>query len=250
MVDVKRVTASIKKPILFKNETNSQYSASINIDPTNNPDDPVPEDVTYTIDPFSIFSQEVYNGSGPYLLVKIPFTRFYRIKYALTPNQLEYLPAPAGLGNNGVDAFTLGKPVLSYNTPLEILRISNGITTNLTQNFYNQDGSAYITFDPIINSDVHPTDPYLVTGYDQKTTFSPGIVEGLVQLYAGDLLFFRYTLNVLKFVTQYQTRSLISTNYPADLYWVQEYPRRMYYWSNVWRCGASFFFEISELTDL
>lgn len=250
MVDIKRVTASIKKPILFKNLTNSLYSDTIDLDPTDNPSDPTPENVTYTIDPFSIFSQETYNGSGPYLIVKVPFTRFYRIKYALTPNQLEYTPAPAGLGNNGVDAFTLSKPVLSYNLPLEILRISNGVTTNLTQNFYSQDGSAYMTFDPIINSDVHPTEPYKVTGYNQSTTFSPGIIEGISQLYAGDLLLFRFTLNVFKFTTQYQTRTVITGSPYATLTWFQEYPIKMYYWPNVWKCGSSFFFEIQELTDL
>jgi hypothetical protein len=246
MVDVKKVTAAIRKPYLYISETAS-VTELINFNPANNPPNPGENVSTvYTIDPFAIFTQEDNK-----LKVKIPFTRFYRIKYVINPIELNKTQVP-------ISPLDATKTHLALTESLVLRRVTEGSAPNgdaIKSGIYNQNGSSFLVFDP---NSVSPNPTFTV-----RTCFTAGIVEGIVELYAGDVLLFEHTRTMFK-------RSYVGV-FSADFYAnvgdpnnpsVGSYTERFIgpmYMTGVNGCTiypddfiatSSFFFEISEITDL
>ena len=247
MVDIKRVTASIKKPTLYSNPvTTSVTGEAINIDPTSS----APS--LYSIDPFALFTR---NEGNTRLEVRIPFTRFYRLKAALSPVNF-------ASSSTTVDRFSGSKPLLGCTESLKIKRISNNTTTEINTNTYTQDGSGYVLFTP--NNTTQPSSPTYVKSY----TVTPAIVEGIVQLLAGDVLYFEHNRTFSKQSNSnlYSLDGSVSLVEPGQLIYnnfTGAYEYTLYQGSvitnnssvtvtssNPYSTNLSFFFEISELTDL
>lgn len=250
MVDVKRVTASVKKVALYTDQTGSVTNEVINFSPSDNPPN------TYTIDPFAVFTQEA--GA---LKVKIPFSRFYRIKYAISvTNVIPPSPPPPPASQNTIDQFSISKPILVCTENLIIERTSYNGTTEIQSNVYNQDGSGFIAYDPVmIGSNI--------TSYTVRKTLTPGIVEGIVELYAGDVLTFKHSRTIYKeskiigiFGQNIILASPFNAPFPystppdqgwaiADIPMSTDFPAVVIN-DTAYKASASFFFEISEITDL
>lgn len=259
MVDVKKVTASIKKPIFYPAASTSVTNEVVNFNPLNNPVTPIDSSTVYTIDPFAIFIQE-----DSALKVKIPFTRFYRFKYSISLTNVYPVATPSK-----PDIFSVSKPILVCSEEVKIKRNSNGSITEIQQNVYNQDGSGFIVYDPVMTG---PT----ITDYDIRKTLTPGIIEGIIELYAGDILTFEHTRVIFKKsnintisggigmnmldggVNPYLPRSLnydINGNYIYDGIYpsflnLSENNNTAAIDANAFRASAAFFFEIAEITDL
>lgn len=259
MVDVKRVTASIKKVDYYTGVNTSVTNETVNFNPSDNPPN------TYTIDPFAIFQQE-----SNALKVKIPFTRFYKIKCALSISDTSDSTA-------NIDQFALSKPLLTCSESLSINRLSNGVTTPIKSNIYNQDGSGFLVYDP---------DSVPVSTFTIRKILTPALIEGIVELYAGDVLTFVHTRTMFKkavttaiyafgnlslqnpggefgtgpYGTTYLNRNPTYTGtgiYQGDLYsagmgmnlgTVSESSVNLN--PSAYLASGSFFFEISEITDL
>jgi len=244
MVDIKRVTASIKKPTLYINPvTTSVTGEDIDINPT------LREPYVYIIDPFALFDWD-----GNRLEVHIPFTRFYRLKAALSFVNF-------ASSATTVDRFSGSKPLLGCTESLTIKRISNSTITEINTNTYSQDGSGYVLFTP--NDTPQSSSPTYIKSY----TVTPAIVEGIVQLFAGDVLYFEHnrtfskqsdsSLRLLEgaiylvepgslnydVLGNYQ-----STSYVGDVVIGNSYIAVTS--SEPYSTNSSFFFEIQELTDL
>lgn len=250
MVDVKKVTASVKKPIYYAGLNTSVTDEYVNFNPTDNPIYPETASTVYTIDPFVIFQQE----SGK-LKVKIPFSRFYRFKYAIGITNA----SPAALPST-IDQFSIAKPILVCTESLVIERESYNGITQIQTNVYNQDGSGFITYDPVMVG-------INITGYDIRKTLTPGIVEGIVELYAGDVLTFKHSRTIFKksdVINIYGSNVILASPFnapfpystPPDQGWgIADIPLSTQYPgvsvnSTAYIASASFFFEISEITDL
>ena len=258
MVDVKKVTATIKKPIYYENQNSTVPNEVINFNPANNPTSPISSSTVYTIDPFALFIQEDSS-----LKVKIPFTRFYRFKYAITPTSVYTSTSTTP------DSFSVSKPIPVCSEALKIKRTSSGTTVEIQENVYNQNGIGLITYDPTVN------ESGVITGYTPRQILTAAIIEGIVELYAGDILTFEHTrvvfkksdvvrvsgglvvfLNIDQQPSPYLPRSAIFdlSGYVGD----GVYPITIQGISNnsatvnpdIFRANASFFFEISEITDL
>ena len=251
MVDVKKVTATIKKPSIYGSPVNTSVTdESIDIDPT------ASAPTIYSIDPFAVFQR-----SSSRLEVKIPFTRFYRIKTVLSYSGFT-------TSSTTVDKFSASKPLLGSTESLTINRISNGVTTQVNTNIYTQDASGYVIFTPT-NSNA--------TTFSKDYTVTPAVVEGIVELYAGDTLYFTHSrkffqqanlaINQLTgsiYITDPQGAagsylhrgSLIFDilgNYLADQYLAYLATTDSSVsasFVNPYSSNSSFFFEISEITDL
>ena len=255
MVDVKRVTATIKKPSIYGSPVNTSVTdENIDIDPTAS----VP--TIYSIDPFAVFQR-----SSSRLEVKIPFTRFYRIKTVLSYS---------GFVTSGtsVDAFSMSKPLIGSTDTLTVNRISNNITTVVNSNIFTQDASGYVVFDP---NDAN------ATTFTKRYALTPAIVEGIVELYAGDTLYFTHTRNFFSQITiqglsggiyvvepgsppppsiepyllagnrTYAGGSLYAnTSYVGGLSINNPYALNGNLLTQPYSSNSSFFFEISEITDL
>jgi hypothetical protein len=251
MVDIKRVTATIKNPNIYGSAvTTNVTNESINIDPS-----AVPPNL-YIIDPFAVFMQD-----NSRLEVKIPFSRFYRIKAVLSYSQFITSATSA-------DAFSISKPLIGSTDTLTINKISNNVTSTINSNVFTQDGSGYVIFDPNNANASSFTKRYLLT---------PAIVEGIVELYAGDVLYFTHTRNFfdqLSVLGFDGVTGLIEPSFPLGETYLLPGTRNtalgVYIdttyssWfridlpygpdgnllTNPYSANSSFFFEISELTDL
>lgn len=259
MVDVKKVTATIKKPIYYENASSTVSNEVINFNPANNPISPISSSTVYTIDPFALFIQE-----DSTLKVKIPFTRFYRFKYALSPTSVYTNTSTTP------DPFSVSKPIPVCSEALKIKRITSGVTVEVQENVYNQNGIGLITYDPIVDGSGNIID------YTPQQVLTAGIIEGIVELYAGDVLTFEHTRVIFKKsdvritslsggfgivadpAAPYLPRQLnfdISGNYLYDGIYpsflnVNSNSIKATINTNIFRANASFFFEISEITDL
>ena len=253
MVDVKKVTATIKKPSIYGSPvTTSVTDENINIDPTGLPP------TLYSIDPFAVFKQD-----NSRLEVKIPYTRFYRIKAVLSFSGFS-TSSSAG----SVDAFSISKPLIGSTDSLTINKISDGFLSTINANIFTQDGSGYVVFDP---------DDANASSFTKRYSLTPAIVEGIVELYAGDILYFTHTRIFFDFVTirgMTGTTGLIEPGTPLGQPYLLpgvrntalgQYIDTTYSsWfsvsvpygpngnliSNPYSSNSSFFFEISEITDL
>lgn len=253
MVDVKKVTASVKKPIFYSNRSAADDVTNevVNFNPADNPVFPVTSATIYTIDPFAIFTQEDNS-----LKVKIPFTRFYRLKYAIEITNVYTNPPTVQ-----PDSFSISKPITAVTESIVVKRLSNGVTTDIKTNIYSQDGSGYIVYNPIINGSNQ------ITGFNLVKNCFPAIVEGIVELYAGDVLTFQHSRTVIKSTQVYRLqgtiglKNLINFVPPYDEYWnIADFSVPSYDPSvsgeslasvnDYFRANAGFFFEISEITDL
>lgn len=242
MVDIKKVTAIIRKPYLYESQT-STVTEYINFNPANNPPSPGEgSNTVYTIDPFSILTQE-----NNRLKVKIPFTRFYRVKYVIAPLQVDK-GAPVA---NSIDA---SKTHLAMTEELKLRRVTTGSLADgdeIKSGIYRQNGSAFLVFDP--NTKSNPQ-------YTVRTCLTAGVVEGIVELYAGDELIFEHTRVMFKrsylsitnaqFIGDYFDPSPIAAEvaiYGSFYFLLTNYAEFI---QDDFVAASSFFFEISEITDL
>lgn len=229
MVDVKKVTASITKPFLYS-PTSTSVTEYLNFNPANNPPIvPGAETVNtvYTIDPFAMLVQES-SEVGTVLKVKIPFTRFYKVKYVIHPR---------GGGIGGVvtnNSWKRNKSHTVFSEKILLKRYTSGIEYDIYSGIYKSDGSA------IFNYEFNSADGnYLV-----REVYNAAIFEGIVELYAGDELRFQHALDVYK------------TSYPNDVTYNAGVTLELFNYSGGMSTPASntassgFFFEISEITDL
>ena len=243
MVDVKKVTAIIRKPYVYLSQT-STVTEYINFNPANNPPSPGESISTvYTIDPFAVFQQE-----DNLLKVKIPFTRFYKIKYVINPIEVNKT-------NTSTNPFDISKTHLAMTERIALRRVTSGspqFGDEIRSGVYKQDGSALLTFDPV--SSIPPQ-------YVIRTTLTSAIFEGIVELYAGDTLIFEHTRTMLKrsfpgflnvdILGNYFDPSPLT--YPVAIRGVlypSVNPQESTFFENDFIATASFFFEISEITDL
>lgn len=232
MVDVKKVTASITKPYLYqgKNHPGQQsLTEYINFNPTNNPPS-VPgaesSDTVYTIDPFAVFVQETSNV-GTILKVKVPFTRFYKIKYVI-------YPIGGGLGVTSSNSFYLIKPHTVFSEQLKLKRVTSGIEYEMYPGIFKSDGSY------TISKEYDGLGSYLSRGIATAATF-----EGIVELYAGDELRFQHTLSVYSEV--YPLRVIFDTS-TGYLEMTNDNTQMSSLYQNT--ASSGFYFEMSEITDL
>ena len=255
MVDVKKVTASVKKPSIYGAPVNTAVTnESIDIDPSGS------APAVYIIDPFAVFQRD-----SSRLEVKIPFTRFYRIKAVLSYSSFTS-------SSTSVDSFSMSKPLIGSTDVLTVNKVSSGVTTVVNSNIFTQDGSGFVIFDP---------DDSSATTFTKRYSVTPAIVEGIVELYAGDTLYFTHTRN---FFDQISIRGLgggiyveepggnatTATNPPyllvgQRIYSLGAYANTQYVGGLIvnnpfatngnlltqpYSSDSSFFFEISEITDL
>lgn len=244
MVDVKKVTAVIRKPILYAAASASVTNEVINFNPADNPIVPETASTVYTIDPFALFTQE-----DSKLKVKIPYSRFYRIKYVINPTNT-YTIDP----NAKPDQFSIAKPILTSTESVVVKRLSYGVSSTMSSGVYYQDGAGFIIYDPIMSG-------VSVTGYNLYKNLIPASVEGIVELYAGDELTFEHTRVIFK---NSKVFSIISNNVLLDDFYVSPIADAAYGYGqisladfpsvsvdpNLFRLSSGFFFEISEITDL
>lgn len=229
MVDVKRVTASVTKPYLYVAPYTISTTEYINFNPTNNPP-AIPgaenNSTVYTIDPFALFIQES-SEVGTVLKAKIPFTRFYKVKYVIYPRGGS-IGGP--VTNN---SWKRNKSHTIFSESIKLKRYTSGVEYDVYSGIYRSDGSA------VFNYEFNGVDNYLI-----REVYTAAIFEGIVELYAGDELRFEHTINVYK--TSYPDSVIYSagvdltlTNYPGGMSTPE---------TNTAQSG--FFFEISEITDL
>lgn len=249
MVDVKKVTALVKKPKYYSNASTNVTDEVIDFDPTNNPIFPETNNTVYTIDPFAVFIRESNS-----LKVKIPFTRFYRLKCAIELTNVYTAVTPVS-----PDYFSISKPILACLESVKIIRTSGVSVTTVQTNIFKQDGSGFLVYNPVGSP---------ISGYDVQKSISPAIVEGIVELYAGDILTFQHSRVI---IPQVKVNGIIGslglkTNIfpppaPYDDYWNLADFRMpssdpaasgepLINIQNIHRSDAGFFFEISEITDL
>jgi hypothetical protein len=252
MVDVKRVTAVItnntfKENIQADSPVGGEY---VNFSPSS----------AVIIDPFAIFIQE-----DSKLKVKIPFTRFYKVKYTIFPYQ-----TTVGGDNSQVSAW---RSYVAFTNAIKLMKYSSVTNTEseVVTGIYKQDAVCF-----------HSVIPTSSTTQKTTSSFVSGIVEGIVELNAGDTLQFKYELVLGKKtfytgLTMTQDPGYVST---ANLQRIAGEPVGVYpstdvgpvYWSNIglnlgpisfydikpfgtinnaaFSAYFGFFFEISEITDL
>ena len=167
-------------------------------------------------------------------------------------------------GTPDPDIFSIAKPILTCSQSINIQRLSNGVTTDIKTNIFNQDGVAFLTYRPNMTN-------WPFSGYDKIKTLSPAVIEGIVELYAGDVLTFQHTRSMVSEVTITSIEGTLALNNlipsmsapvgPWAEYWnfaqfitpsldptASQEP--LISVNPIYRAWAGFFFEISEITDL
>lgn len=248
----KKVTALIKKPYLYT-ERATNFDGAVDVDPAS----------AFTLDPYSVLTRE-----DSKLKVRIPFTRYYRLKCTITPSDLNP-------NSFDPDPFSINKPILLCTERLKLKRDSSGVVTELQDSVYSQDGSGLIVYEPISTTGSGVLNSFII-----RQNVNAAVVEGIVYLYAGDVLTFEHSLRLMKsseirlgyfagglsiFNTDngaapYLPRSLnydFVGNYVSDgVYSISvnvQANNQLFYSTtpqSVFSSSASFFFEISEITDL
>lgn len=227
MVDVKKVTASITKPYLYLSQSSDPLY--INFNPANNPPVvPGAENINtvYTIDPFALFIQES-SELGILLKAKIPFTRFYKVKYVIYPR------GGSIAGGATTNSWKLNKSHTVFSESVKLKRFTSGVQSDIYSGIYRSDGSA------IFNYEFDGG-----TGYLIREVYTAAIFEGIVELYAGDELRFEHTLSVYK--TSYPNNVLYTSGVDLTL---DNYPGGMST-PLINNATSGFYFEIAEITDL
>ena len=223
MVDVKKVTGVLSKSSLkVSQNANTDYLVNFN------PNDPLDLSVL-SIDPFSIFIQESNR-----LVVKIPFSRFYKVKLVIAPTSVS-LPTTY----TDFNPFAQNKAVIAYTERPRIQIYRNGAFYNdITKGIYTNPGGALIS-----------SQWRSANAYDAYKLYTPATVEGIVELLAGDELIFRSDFDIGR-RTYPQRITLSLTN---GWYIPREYvgvTGETFLTRDVCSVTTQFFFEISEITEL
>lgn len=257
MVDVKRVTAVVTKNNFKENiQVNSPAGGEyVNLDPSS----------AIVIDPFALFTQE-----DSKFKIKVPYSRFYKVKYTIFPYQ-----TAVGGDNSNIFAW---RSYVAFTNAISLMRLSSVTNTEseITAGVYKQDAVCFYT--------VIPTSTTTATS---TVSFVSGIVEGIVELNAGDELRFKYNLSlgrktfITGFSAQFEGNNLQPTlnsvpGQPIGVYNISpggpvytgpvltsninlDFPSAINYTvtsafgtvnNPIFSAYFGFFFEISEITDL
>lgn len=220
MVDVKKVTAVVTKDSIY-NVTNGQNIVNGYVDFA-------PSSAT-VIDPFSMFRQ---NDSK--FQVVIPYSRFYKVKYVI-------FPYSANVGGNDAAIFSW-RTFVGFTEALNLMRVSSvtNVENEVISGIYKQDGVCLLAITPTSASTASKT-----------YSFLPGVIEGIVELNAGDVLQFKHslTLGARTFVTGFNAL-ITDTSPPVGEYKVDILSATNTINNAIFSASSGFFFEISEITDL
>jgi hypothetical protein len=221
MADVKKVTAVVTKDSIYANQnTDSPVGGEyINFSPSS----------AVTIDPFVAFIQEESK-----FRVRIPYSRFYKIKYIISPYA-------ANVGGDDSNIFSW-RSYVAFTEALQLMCVSSitGVESEILTGVYKQDGVCLMSLYPIS-----------LSTQDRTYSYISGIVEGIVQLNAGDILQFKHSLTLGRktFITGFNAL-LSDTSPPIGEYQIDVLSPAGTVNNPRFSASSGFYFEISEITDL